>query len=194
MALSRPFKEDRLALPLSMPLFQAIDGVMSLDLWPQVVSQASQHFRSCEKPATCESCFAHQSICFSQLDGTRSVRNLTVRDRYVTLHGTRSACNRSRCIHHDITRYVCNIIYFTDRDATGSYVTGHTSFKQLCLHPYAIGNTSFAVLVPDLYTIGHISCTLTLPDLCVIGHTSLTVMLSDLYVTGHTLYFQICLP
>ena len=29
MALSRPFKEDRVALPLSMPLLQMIDGVMS---------------------------------------------------------------------------------------------------------------------------------------------------------------------
>ena len=39
MALSRPFEEDRLALPLStlLPL-QAIDGVMSLDFCPQVVS------------------------------------------------------------------------------------------------------------------------------------------------------------
>ena len=32
MALSRPFKEDSRVLPLSMPLFQAIDGVMSLAL------------------------------------------------------------------------------------------------------------------------------------------------------------------
>ena len=40
MALSRPFKEDCLAI------IQAIDGVMSLALCPQVVSQASQHFRS----------------------------------------------------------------------------------------------------------------------------------------------------
>ena len=65
-------------------LLQAFDGVMSLDLWPQVVSQASQHFRSSEKQVTCEGCFALQSVCFSQLDGTRSVCNLTVRDRYVT--------------------------------------------------------------------------------------------------------------
>ena len=44
-------------------LFQTINGVMSLALCPQVVSQASQHFRSSKKPATCESCFARQSIC-----------------------------------------------------------------------------------------------------------------------------------
>ena len=36
--------------------------VMSLALCPQVVSQAPQHFRS-EKLATCEGCFARQSIC-----------------------------------------------------------------------------------------------------------------------------------
>ena len=44
-------------------LLQAVDGVVSLALCPQVVSQASQHFRSCEKQATCEGCFARQSIC-----------------------------------------------------------------------------------------------------------------------------------
>ena len=37
-------------------LFQAIEGMMSLALCPQVVSQASQHFRSSEKQATCEGC------------------------------------------------------------------------------------------------------------------------------------------
>ena len=43
-------------------LLQAIDSVMSLALCPQVASQASQHFRSFEMQATCEGCFAHQSI------------------------------------------------------------------------------------------------------------------------------------
>ena len=43
-------------------LLQAIDGVMSLALCPQVVSQAPQHFTSSEKQATCEGCFASQSI------------------------------------------------------------------------------------------------------------------------------------
>ena len=43
-------------------LLQAID-VVSLALCPQVVSQASQHFRSSEKEATCEGCFARQSVC-----------------------------------------------------------------------------------------------------------------------------------
>ena len=54
MTLSRPFKEDRLALPLSMPLSSRWSVV-----WcpcPQVVSQASQHFRSSEKQATSEGC------------------------------------------------------------------------------------------------------------------------------------------
>jgi len=44
-------------------LLQAIDGVMSLDLCPQVVTQAPQHFRSSEKQVTCEGCFARKSIC-----------------------------------------------------------------------------------------------------------------------------------
>ena len=35
-------------------LLQAISGVVSLALCPQVVSQVSQHFRSAEKQATCE--------------------------------------------------------------------------------------------------------------------------------------------
>ena len=44
-------------------LLQAIDWVMSSALCPQVVSQASQHFRSSEKQATYEGCFARQSVC-----------------------------------------------------------------------------------------------------------------------------------
>ena len=44
-------------------LLQAINGVMPLALCPQVVSQASQRFRSSEKQATCEGCFARQCIC-----------------------------------------------------------------------------------------------------------------------------------
>ena len=42
---------------------QVIDGVVSLALFPQVVSQAPQHFRSSEKHATCEGCFSRQCIC-----------------------------------------------------------------------------------------------------------------------------------
>ena len=44
-------------------LLQAISGVISLALCPQVVSQASQHFRSSKKQATYEGYFASQSIC-----------------------------------------------------------------------------------------------------------------------------------
>ena len=44
-------------------LLQTISGVMFLALCPQVVSQASQHFRSSEKQATSEDCFALQSVC-----------------------------------------------------------------------------------------------------------------------------------
>ena len=38
------------------------DGVMSLTLHMQVVSQAPQHFGSSEMQATCDGCFACQSI------------------------------------------------------------------------------------------------------------------------------------
>ena len=44
-------------------LLQVIDGMMSLALCPQVVSQASQHFRPSERQAICEGCFARQSNC-----------------------------------------------------------------------------------------------------------------------------------
>ena len=45
-------------------LLRAIDGVMSLALISQIVSQAPQHFGSSEKQAICEGCFARQSIWF----------------------------------------------------------------------------------------------------------------------------------
>ena len=57
MTLSRPFKEDlSSASSFRASLLQTIDGVMSLALCPQVVSRASQHFRSSEKQSTCEGC------------------------------------------------------------------------------------------------------------------------------------------
>ena len=37
---------------------------MSLALFPYVVSQAAQHYRSSEKQAACEGCFALQSTCW----------------------------------------------------------------------------------------------------------------------------------
>ena len=50
MALSRPFKEDRRALPLSTPLSLSQPGdrwcELSLALCSRVASQAPQHFRS----------------------------------------------------------------------------------------------------------------------------------------------------
>ena len=52
VALSRPFKEDQLA----------IDGVIFLALCQQGVSQAPQHFSPSEKQATCEGCFVRQRI------------------------------------------------------------------------------------------------------------------------------------
>ena len=62
MVLSRPYKEARLVISLYIPLLQAIDGVMSLALCPQVMSQAPQYFRSSEKQAACEGCFVRQCI------------------------------------------------------------------------------------------------------------------------------------
>ena len=64
MAISGSFKEDCLALPLSMPLSSRQSMVVKpLALYPQVVSQAPEHFRSSKKQATCEGCFACQYIC-----------------------------------------------------------------------------------------------------------------------------------
>ena len=37
--------------------------MVSLALCPQVVSQAPQHFTSSETQATCDGCFARQSVC-----------------------------------------------------------------------------------------------------------------------------------
>ena len=44
-------------------LLQAISGVKSSALYLQVVAQATQHFQSSKKQATCEGCFACQSVC-----------------------------------------------------------------------------------------------------------------------------------
>ena len=62
---SRPFIQGRLSSASSFhaSLLQAIDGVLSLALCPQLVSQAFEHFRSTEMQATCEGCFARQSVC-----------------------------------------------------------------------------------------------------------------------------------
>ena len=56
VAFSHPFKQDHWALPLHMPL-------SSRWLCLQVVAQAPQHFRPFKMPTTCDSCFAHQSMC-----------------------------------------------------------------------------------------------------------------------------------
>ena len=48
---------------LNAPFLRATGGVTSLALCPQSVSQTSQRFRSSEKQATCEGCFACQSVC-----------------------------------------------------------------------------------------------------------------------------------
>ena len=71
MTFSRPFKKDRLALPLSAPLSTrwSMVWLMSLALCPQVVSQASQHFRSSEKQATSESINDYQDwLCDTTSD------------------------------------------------------------------------------------------------------------------------------
>ena len=51
MALSRPFFQgiSSNASSFNASLLQVIDGVMSLALCPQIVSQVPQHFRSSEK-------------------------------------------------------------------------------------------------------------------------------------------------
>ena len=48
---------------LHASLLQAIDGVFSLILCPQVVSQTPQHFRFSENQSSCDGCFSRQSIC-----------------------------------------------------------------------------------------------------------------------------------
>ena len=57
LILSRKIIEHFLFLCLSL-----IDGVMSLALCMQVVSQSPQHFRSSETQPACDGCFAHQSV------------------------------------------------------------------------------------------------------------------------------------
>ena len=44
-------------------LLQEINGVVSLTLCQQAVSQVPQHFGSSEKQANCEGCFSSQAIC-----------------------------------------------------------------------------------------------------------------------------------
>ena len=43
-------------------LLHAISGLKSLALCLRMVSQAPHHFRSSEKQATCDGCFASQSV------------------------------------------------------------------------------------------------------------------------------------
>ena len=82
-------------------LLRVISGLMSLALCPKVVSQAFQHFISSEKQATCEGCFACQSVCsliflhsrmsravhlqeFSKMDVDQ--RHIPVRASHFTFH------------------------------------------------------------------------------------------------------------
>ena len=64
---SRPFSSfqgrSSRAMSFYASLLQAIDGVMSLALCPHVVSEARQYFRSSKTQATCDGCFARQSVC-----------------------------------------------------------------------------------------------------------------------------------
>ena len=61
----RPFQgnSDILRCLFDASLLQAIDGVMSLSLCPQAVSQAPQHFRASKGPAICSARFVRQSTC-----------------------------------------------------------------------------------------------------------------------------------
>jgi len=61
-------------------LLQTIDGVMSLALCPPVMSQASQHFRSSEKQATCEGCFFPAGLSARSFPFTMACLQLSPRD------------------------------------------------------------------------------------------------------------------
>ena len=64
LVLSRKIVQRFLSLSTyaSLPL-QTIDGMMSLVLRRQVVSQDPQHVRSSETQPACDGCFACQSTC-----------------------------------------------------------------------------------------------------------------------------------
>ena len=75
MALSRPFKgRSSSASSFHASLLQAIDGVVSLALCPQVVFQAPQQFRSFEKRATCEGCFSPPVCLLGHFPSLRHVQ------------------------------------------------------------------------------------------------------------------------
>ena len=60
---------------LFLSLLQAIDGVMSWDLCPRVVSQAPQHFRSSVTQAICDGCFTRQVFLPSHLLWLRNAQD-----------------------------------------------------------------------------------------------------------------------
>ena len=62
LALSRPFRKDRRALPLFTPHSSKQSMMWCPWLCAHMVSQAPQHFRSSETQTTCDGCFARQSI------------------------------------------------------------------------------------------------------------------------------------
>ena len=65
MTLSSFQKRSSSASSFHASLLQATDGILSLVLYPQVLSQVPQHFRSSETQAIYEGCFARQSIISS---------------------------------------------------------------------------------------------------------------------------------
>ena len=79
MALSRPFKEDRLALPLSTPsLLQAICGMMSLGFVPAGSVSSFSTLQVCrEKQATCEGCFCPSVYLLGRFPSLRHVPGST---------------------------------------------------------------------------------------------------------------------
>ena len=80
MALSRPFKEDLLALPLSTPLSSSDRWCGVLGFVPKVVSQAPHHFRPSEKKATGEGCFCMPVYLFGHVASLRHVQDCTLKD------------------------------------------------------------------------------------------------------------------
>ena len=60
----RPFNwRSSSASSFHASLLQAIDGVVSVAVCLQLVSQAPQHFRSSETQSCCDGCFSRQFFC-----------------------------------------------------------------------------------------------------------------------------------
>ena len=98
---SHRFKEDRLALPLSTPLFlQAIAGVMSLASRPLVVSHAPRNFRSFEEDRFVPISYGQFSNSAFSSHGVADV---------AFVQTSLSACRDNRSKRHNVS---CNCFFF----------------------------------------------------------------------------------